>query len=318
MDEACLAEAVRGWRDHGWVLVEGLVPTADIDAALDDLWLVYPRPEDFHAAGDRSVLGSDRRRLRSPGDAPEEGKAMRAEQFLGLTDFPFPGSGRLNRLFVHPEIVRFAKAAMGLDDVRLYQMGLWAKYTGVANYDQPLHTDRNHAVVPVRMERGWWHLEGFLYLSDVTEGTGPTRLVSVQDSAAYDDRVGLGPILDGEGEDLYAAERAAPGVRGSFLAYRPDVWHRGADLTDAGGSRFLANISFKPGHHDWIGYFNPQPRSGLPEFARFMASCTPEELALLGVPRPGHPYWTEAVVDAMERRYPGIDMAPYRRALLPA
>ena len=42
---------------------------------------------------------------------------------------------------------------------------------------------------------------------------------------------------------------------------------------------------------------------------------TPDELALFGIPRPGHDFWTAATVDAMEEKYPGLDVAPWRDAL---
>ena len=113
---------------------------------------------------------------------------------------------------------------------------------------------------------------------------------------------------------MYAAEVAAPGRRGSFLAYRSDVFHRAVDLTRPGGSRFLLGLSFKLGQQDWVGYDNVQPRSVAGRFVRFVEGCTPDQLALFGVPRPGHPYWNDAMLEAMAERYPGLDLGPWRRA----
>jgi len=45
-------DEVATWHDDGWVLVEGLVPTADIDAALADLREIFPTPEAYHADPD--------------------------------------------------------------------------------------------------------------------------------------------------------------------------------------------------------------------------------------------------------------------------
>ena len=36
---------------------------------------------------------------------------------------------------------------------------------------------------------------------------------------------------------------------------------------------------------------------------------------LFGIPRPGHPYWNAATVDAMAAKYPGLDLTPWRTAL---
>jgi len=321
---AATDEHVRRWREDGWVLIEDLVPVDEIDAALEDLWRVFPRPEEFHAGGggarrDGFLGGADPRNLFRTGPAdlvldggPPADPAFRAEQFLGTALFPFPGSGALNRLTVHDHVVDFAERALGSDDLRLYQMAAWAKYHGVTDYAQPLHQDHNHSVLPPRSEPGWWHLEGFLYLSDVEEGVGPTRLVSVRDSRG---RLEVLPQLPAAAPELYEAERPAPGRRGSFLAYRPDVFHRAVDLTRPGGARFLLGLSFKLAGHDWIGYENVQSRSVAGRFVRFVEGCTPRQLALFGVPRPGHPYWNETVLAAMAARYPGLDLTPWRDAL---
>ena len=299
------------------MLIPGLVPAEEIDAALDDLWEIYPRPEEFHQGngGQRRASflgGEDERGLFGSNKPPADGLAFRSEQFLGRALFPFGGSNRLNRLMVHPNLVGFAQAALGSDDLRIYQMALWAKYTGVTNYDQPLHQDHNHSVVPPRMEPGWWFMEGFLYLSDVGEAQAPTRAVSVTDSEGD---IEVGVRSPEKYPELYASEKAAIGPRGSYLAYRPDVWHRGVNLTSPRGARFLLGLSFKLGQQDWVGYENVQSRSTSKRFIRFVESCSPSELALFGVPLPGHEYWNRSTVDAMAQRYPRLDMAPWRDAL---
>ncbi len=213
---------------------------------------------------------------------------------------------------MHPNLVDFAERALDSTELRLYQMSVWAKYTGVADYEQPLHQDNNHSFVPPRAEPGWWHLEGFLYLSDVDDGVAPTRAVSVRDSAG---RRSIVPLPPDEAPELYAAEVPATGRRGSYLAYRSDVFHRGVDLTRPGGARFVYNLSFKLAGHDWIGYENAQPSSTVGRFVRFVESCTPRQLSLFGVPLPGHPFWTAEVLAAMADRYPGLDLRPWAEAL---
>src|SRR5262249_46641182 len=42
-------DEVAAWREDGWVVLEGLIDTDLIDAALDDLHRIFPRPEEFHA-----------------------------------------------------------------------------------------------------------------------------------------------------------------------------------------------------------------------------------------------------------------------------
>ena len=186
---------------------------------------------------------------------------------------------------------------MGDEDIRLYQARIWGKYTGVTNYEQPFHQDRNHTIVPDRVEPGWWNMLGFLYLSDVEEGVGPTEILSLGDSPP-----GTNP-------------QSAAGRRGSYLAYRTDVWHRGVDLTREGGSRFLMNMAFKHAQHEWIGFDSFQQNANRGPWSKFAASCTPDELALFGAPRPGHPFWTAELVEALRERYHGIDITPWLEGL---
>ena len=55
-------DEVARWREHGWVLLEGLVPGQEIDAAIEDLYLPFPCPEAYHA----DPRGETERRLGRP------------------------------------------------------------------------------------------------------------------------------------------------------------------------------------------------------------------------------------------------------------
>ena len=75
-------------------------------------------------------------------------------------------------------------------------------------------------------------------------------------------------------------------------------------------------VAFRPAQADWFGY-DPFPRLGADRmFAKFVAGKSPEDLALFGIPRPGHAYWNEATVDAMAAKYPGLDTSPWRAGLV--
>ncbi|HSS09080.1 MAG TPA: hypothetical protein VLL25_04290, partial [Acidimicrobiales bacterium] len=238
---------------------------------------------------------------------------FRPEQHRWGKEFPFPGSGALNRLCVHPGIVDFVERALGTTDLRLYQAQISAKYTGETNYEQPMHTDRNHSWLPARPEPPWWHVEMFLYLSDVDDAVAPTHLVSARQSGARPTTVPL--IMPTSDPGLYAAEKPARGRRGSLLAYRPDVFHRAVDLTAPGGARFLLNVSYKVAGQDWIGYHSIQSRATWPDWVAFVEGSTPRELELFGFPPPGHPIWNATLVDATADRYPNLVMTPWRDAL---
>ncbi len=308
-------EEITAWHEDGWVLLEGLVGTEQIDDATIDLREVFPTPEQYHAdpAGETEKwLG----RPSSPRESyvwPAAGPGFRPEQHRWHGEFPFPGTGALNRLCVHRSIVDFAERALQATDLRLYQVHVSAKYAGITNYEQPMHTDRNHSWLPPPAEPRWLHVEAFLYLSDVHDGTAPTHLVSVRDSAGRPPTTPL--IMPGADPELYAAERPAAGVRGSLLAYRPDVFHRAVDLTEPGGARFLLNVSFKPAAQDWVGYHALQSRANSPHWVAFVEDSTPTELALFGFPPPGHPIWDTELLEATSQRYPKLDLAPWRAAL---
>ena len=103
-----------------------------------------------------------------------------------------------------PFVVDFAERALDDHDIRLYQIHLTAKYEGLTNYEQPLHTDRNHSWLPASGSPPWWNLEGFLYLSDVTAAENPTWMVSTRDSRGVSPST---PVLMPDfAPDLYAAE----------------------------------------------------------------------------------------------------------------
>jgi Phytanoyl-CoA dioxygenase (PhyH) len=306
-------DEVAAWRDDGWVVLEGLVGTDAIDAAMDDVWRLLPRPERFHADPARyTPPGKETAQLRRGyPEMPEHGPAFRPEQHRWGREFPFWGSGALDRLAVHPAIVDFAERALATTDIRIYQTQVSAKYTGDADYEQPMHTDRNHSLLPPPEGPPWWHVEMFLYLSDVTEERAPTHLVSRRHSTG---RSPSEVFMPDDDPALYAAECSATGGRGSLMAYRNDVFHRGVDITEPGGARFLFNVSFKVAGLDWVGYHSVQPNATHPGWVQFVEGSTPRQLELFGFPPPGHPVWTAALLDATARSYPGLDLEPWRRA----
>jgi hypothetical protein len=307
---------VTTWRENGWVLVEGLVGTDEIDALREDIAENFPSAEELHADPE----GVTERRLGRPAKPeevfvwPDEGPGFRPEQQRWNTIFPFLGTGALNRICVHPSIVDFAERALGSTDIRLYQAGGSAKYAGVTNYEQPMHIDRNHSWLPPGSEAPWWNLEGFLYLTDVTADDNPTRLVAAPETehlwnAPY------GVVMPNMEPGVYAAERSAPGVRGSYLAYRSDCWHRGAPFGSGTGARVVLAIAFKQAGIEWIAYDSPQSRSTGMEWTVFVEGSTPRELELFGWPPPGHAVWTERLLEQTQQRYPALDLAPWREAL---
>ena len=308
-------EEVKRWQTEGWVLLDGLVSTDEIDAATADLNQVFPTNDEYQADPEGVTQRWKGRPLPAKEDFvwPEDGPGFRPEQHLWSQTFPFPGEGALNRLCVHPSVVDFAERALGDPDVRLYQIHASAKYSGLTNYEQPMHTDENHSWLPALGKPPWWNLEGFLYMTDVTESHNPTRMVSVRTTENTPKKF---PVLMPDfAPDVYEAEQAAIGVRGSYLAYRSDVFHRGAAFAESGTSRTVLALAFKMAAHDWIGYDEAQSRSNSPEWTRFVEQSSPRDLDLFGFPAPGHEIWDEELLRRTQLRYPKLDLTAWREAL---
>jgi hypothetical protein len=309
-------DEIETWVRDGWVVLDGLVGRDEIDAATRDLWDVFPTPDTYHddpARVTEEWLGTPPAPRPDVFVWPPDGPGFRPEQHRWKCEFPFPGSGVLNRLCVHPSIVDFMERALETRDLRCYQAQVSAKYAGFTNYEQPMHTDRNHSWLPPVADRQWQHAEAFLYLSDVDDGCAPTHLVSVRDSAEHPPTVPL--VMPAKDPALYAAERPARGPRGSLLVYRTDVFHRAVDLTEPRGARFLLNVSYKIAGHDWIGFHAIQSRANSEQWTRFVEQSTPRELELFGFPPPGHEIWDDAVLESTARRYPKLDLTRWRGAL---
>ncbi len=282
-------------------MVPGLVDPDLLPAALEQAKALEPGPYE-QAAPSRNVQPA----------ASEDGPAFRPAQFGGTTLFPFARSPHLNALVLQAGVIDFARRALGTDDIRLYQARAWSKYAGQANYEQPLHRDLNHSLVPTRSEPGYWHLECFLYLHDVDESNGAPRVVVPSADLSLPTRPF--PVTPADAPEMYAAERPAPGPAGTLLCYRSDVWHRGVDLAP-GTERHLLIIAFRPADADWIGFDPMAPLVINRDYLEWAATCTPDQLSVFGVPKPGHHYWTAAMVEAMAIQYPGLDVSPWRDAL---
>ena len=158
---------IETWQTEGWVLLDGLIGTDEIEAVQDDLGQVFPAEEEYF--GDPEGV-TERWKGRPAAEKelyvwPDEGPGFRADQQRWGATFPFAGSGALNRLAVHPSVVDFAERALDSTDLRLYQAQASAKYAGLTNYEQPMHVDRNHSWLPAGAASPWWNLQAFLFLS---------------------------------------------------------------------------------------------------------------------------------------------------------
>ena len=157
-----------------------------------------------------------------------------------------------------------------------------------------------------RPEPRYQQLTTFIYLSDVTEEDGPTRIVPYEDGKD----VPYTPLYMPFGS-LADVEVACTGPAGSLLVYRTDILHRGSDMTGVGRSRFSILADFQVRGTTWGGKM-AWPKQSPERWARFIPQCSVRERDLFGFPRPGDPYWSEETLEGVAARYPGIDLEPYR------
>jgi len=275
-------------RQRGFALVEGFLAPEELAAAQQALWLHFPKPEDYFA---------------DPGSHSQYAQG----QFAGVEEFPYR-SWDLNRLAFHPDLVDAAQRYLGTAELHLYKVELWAKYAGASDYDQPLHRDfGSHSLVVPRQDGRYQQLTTFIFLSDVDEPDGPTRIVPYEQGKD----VPFTPLYLEFGA-LAETEVAAVGPAGSLLVYRTDILHRGSDLTGTGRSRFSLLVDFQARGTTWGGKM-AWPKQAPQRWAKLVPRCTVRERDLFGFPRPGDSYWNEQTLADVALRYPGIDMAPYRQ-----
>ena len=101
----------------------------------------------------------------------------------------------------------------------------------------------------------------------------------------------------------------------SALLGRLDAWHRGTPVRE-GAIRYAHSHIWRRRECDWMGWQAMTPRLALMP-PRFMVDLSVEQRAVLGFPGPGDGYWDVETVEAVGRRYEGMDMAPYAAALAP-
>ena len=295
------AADVASWRRDGGVLIERFFTPEEVKAVHDDFVRVFEREA---GAADAMVK-----------EAPGETGKFNSAQFSTFAAIPFDCSPALNLIGVHPDLIRFARTVLETEHVHLYQCQAWAKFTGDADYDQPLHTDFSNHTLTVPAEDARENSVTILcYFTDVTETHGPMHYVTRPDSntVAGPEAVYRGdPDLQ---EKLAPFERSSAAPAGSIFPYSIDVYHRGTNLTEAGGYRFAVMACFKRADNDAIGY-HAWPYHHTQPWANVFNHATPDQLTCFGVHPPGHPFWTRVTLDRAAARYPGWDLSPYRQAL---
>jgi hypothetical protein len=330
-DDVLTAAQVAAWRERGFALVDGVLPSSRVERARDDAAAAFPAPGSAETE-DVNDFGSG-----------------------GRMEFPTE-SAAVNALTLHPRLLRAVAQLLGVEvvDLRLTQSDLWPKYgrrtrTGGErdNSDQRMHVDYpNHTLTHPPPWDAPEAVELILYLSDVDECGGATAVVprlgpgdpayawpivrtpGVGGLEWINDRPSAEELLRKEApeiarwraEHLYPREVRARYRVGTVLLYRHDTWHRGTPIRP-GTLRLVQNMTFRKAESEWVSVLQPGWAWAMYRRSRVMesliATASVEQRCVLGFPRPGHPYWTNETLAAVEARFGalGIDMTPYARAL---
>lgn len=286
---------VERWQTDGFAIVPGFLSEDEIAPVVADYEHLY---------GGRLPAAAEVMNRKSDGQI---GKFDR-RQFLNVDTLPYDGSIQMNLLSLHPALIEFAKAALGAGDVHLYQSHTWAKFTGQADFDQPFHCDFGNHTLTVPSDEPYHRTINFIvYLTDVTDELGALHYVTKPDA---NEILGEGAVFANTAEAqaaLKARERSAAAPAGTVVAHGIDTFHRGTNLTLYGGRRYTMTVSYKAAGNDQIG-FHVWQVSAERDWAPIIANATPEQLAALGIPRPGDAFWTPRTLALAQARWPNWNM----------
>lgn len=291
-------DQVASFVEHGYLVVPRFLSTSDIDAGLADFYLNFPSNDDVVA--NPAKYGDQR----------------------GYLKFPYP-SESIMLLVTQPEVASFLERAIGTADLEIEFLDLSAKY-GALNpgEDQFLHIDGSGEATFAypRTDGIFRQIMIFFYLTDVlSDDLAPTYVVS--QTQTRDEFLFPGWRKSVEDPEIYTYEKPILAPAGSIAAIDMSTFHRGSRMTAAAGYRFVVMAAFHAGACRWMQKFNTVTTGSWEEIDQpslkvFMERATPRQRQFLGFPAPGHEYWNERTIAGVAARYPGMDMTPYREALL--
>ncbi len=208
-----------------------------------------------------------------------------------------PDDAFLWELFTRPPVLQAAERYLGTKDIMLAGSHFQGRHRADGlDVDQRMHSDQGNNSLLVEPRAGpFGYFIMLTYWTAVDEGCGPTFILA-------DDAAGPGewPVL------------ASPG---SVLLYNLNLLHRGSHMADPSARRFVSWFIFKPTATSWAGQTWFGDKGEHPGMVQYLEHAGPRERNLVGVPLPGHPYWSGDTISRVQARYPGWDMGPYRAAL---
>ncbi len=278
--------------DHGYVVIPRFVPPADLKVAQRALQQYFPSPALLTAK-------------------PHHYKHITESPDFQQIEFPYTEHA-LNQMAVHPKLIALAEKLLATREVMLSRSSLWAKYAGLGEFEQEMHVDyEGNTLVAPRDDGDYRQINLILYYSDVDETLGPTNVLSQQ--FTRDDPL-WPPFRPREKwPQFYENSTNILAKAGDLLVFSMRTFHRATSLTAGFGARFTQHLIYRGKRHLFQGYQHWPSFGEQAELQSFLERASVRQREALGFPSPGDPYWNEHTLAAVATRYPGMDMAPYRR-----
>tara|TARA_B110000008_G_scaffold155020_1_gene155942 strand:+ start:876 stop:1808 length:933 start_codon:yes stop_codon:yes gene_type:complete len=293
-------EDIRLWQHEGFAIMPAFFSREEIEPIFADYEQVYGEPHRNATDGE-----STRKTLKTP-----LGK-FNNDQFRNMDTFPYEGSPELMMLSLHPALIAFARDALGVQKVQLYQSHTWAKFTGLTDYEQPFHCDfGNHTLTVPSDNVAERAVDIVVYFTDVTKEHGALHYVTKSDSNQILRPGAIAAPEENQQLALRAKEKAMTCKAGDIVAHGIDTFHRGTNLTIKNGYRYSMTIGYKAtGNHN-VSYHVWQAATGR-NWTPIFEMATPEQLECIGIPLPGDPYWTNRTLKLTQSRWPSWNMKQY-------
>lgn len=295
-------EQVNQWRADAALLLPSFLSEEELGADVDrDFEIIYQIEPLHNTAPDTTASTS------------ADTARFSTRQVDTIRSLPYLFAPAVNRLILNNKILETVRQLLDTDEVFLYSAYCWKKIGGRANYAQPFHLDypTHHLLVPPEEPtHGACNL--FLYLTDVADELGALNYVP-RTETRHLELYQAQPTEDIQ-RQLARKARSAAAPRGSVLFFSTNIYHRGTDLSVPGGIRKVIGLNFRRSDMPWIAPKHGEFHARLPQWIELFSESNPDQLSALGVPRPGHSYWTEFTVAGVESRYPHWDSTPYRTA----
>ena len=285
------------WRRDGGVILDSFFTADELAPCVDGMEQMYGhlRPDDPAAHENFDA------------------KTRYAAQFANTTDLPFHATPELNLIGLHPALVACARAALGTDDVRMYQC-----HTGPSSPARPTSISRFTATTRTTPDgAGRGRSRSHDQLHDLSHRrhrrARAIHYVPVPESDPITARCAPSSQVRQPLRSAAAGDRAERRcARRVGLRLRHRRLPPGHQPHPPDAHRFTVTASYKAAGNDQIGW-SAWPRFFREPWHLVMDNASVEQRTCLGIPAPGDPFWTELTLARTRDRWPNSDWSAYDR-----